>query len=243
MQASAAPYQCENLRLEGFDVVTNKPRTEAYRGPGGIQAVFAVEQAIDALAQKLDLDPLELRRRNAAVTGSRMPIGTPFPSIGLTTILDRVAAHPCWTDPIGSGRFPRGRGLALGYWRGTSMTSACHITIAGDGRPMVTMGSVDLSGTRTTMAQVAAEQFGLSIDDVHVVMGDTKSAAFSDAAAGSRVGRTMTAAVVEASRDALEQLKARAAEKLQCGAGDVDLCRRAFSARRTRAARRSRSPT
>ena len=176
MQASAAPYQCENLRLEGFDVVTNKPRTEAYRGPGGIQAVFAVEQAIDALAQKLDLDPLELRRRNAAVTGSRMPIGTPFPSIGLTTILDRVAAHPCWTDPIGSGRFPRGRGLALGYWRGTSMTSACHITIAGDGRPMVTMGSVDLSGTRTTMAQVAAEQFGLAINDVHVVMGDTKSA-------------------------------------------------------------------
>ena len=221
MQASAAPYQCDNLRLEGFDVVTNKPRTEAYRGPGGIQAVFAVEQAIDALAQKLDLDPLELRRRNAAVTGSRMPIGTPFPSIGLTTILDRVGAHPCWTDPIGSGRFPRGRGLALGYWRGTSMTSACHITIAGDGRPMVTMGSVDLSGTRTTMAQVAAEQFGLSIDDVHVVMGDTKSAAFSDAAAGSRVGRTMTAAVVEASRDALEQLKARAAEKLQCGVGDV----------------------
>ena len=221
MQASAAPYQCDNLRLEGFDVVTNKPRTEAYRGPGGIQAVFAVEQAIDALAQKLDLDPLELRRRNAAVTGSRMPIGTPFPSIGLTTILDRVGAHPCWTDPIGSGRSPRGRGLALGYWRGTSMTSACHITIAGDGRPMVTMGSVDLSGTRTTMAQVAAEQFGLSIDDVHVVMGDTKSAAFSDAAAGSRVGRTMTAAVVEASRDALEQLKARAAEKLQCGAGDV----------------------
>jgi CO/xanthine dehydrogenase Mo-binding subunit len=221
MQASAALYQCDNLRLEGFDVVTNKPRTEAYRGPGGIQAFFAVEQAIDALAQKLDVDPLELRKRNAAVTGSRMPIGTPFPSIGLTTILDRVAKHSCWTDPLGSGRYPRGRGLALGYWRGTSMTSACHITISGDGRPMVTMGSVDLSGTRTTMAQVAAEQFGLSINDVHVVMGDTKSAAFSDAAAGSRVGRTMAAAVVEASRDALNQLKARAAEKLQCAAGEV----------------------
>ena len=53
MQASAAPYQCDNLRLEGFDVVTNKPRTEAYRGPGGIQAAFAMEQAIDMLAQKL----------------------------------------------------------------------------------------------------------------------------------------------------------------------------------------------
>ena len=69
--------------------------------------------------------------------------------------------HPCWRDPLRAGRLPRGRGLALGYWRGTSMTSAGHITIAGDGRPMVTMGAVDLSGTRTTMAQVVAEEFGL----------------------------------------------------------------------------------
>jgi CO/xanthine dehydrogenase Mo-binding subunit len=221
MQASAAPYQCDNIRLDGYDVATNKPRTESYRGPGGIQAAFAMEQAIDMLAQKIDVDPLALRRRNAAVTGSMMPVGTPFPPIGLTTILERVAEHPCWTDPIGRGKFPRGRGLAVGYWRGTSMTSACTITIAGDGRPMVTMGSVDISGIRTTMAQVAAEEFGLSIDDVHVLTADTKSAPYSDAAAGSRVGRTMAAAVVEATRDALGQMKARAAEKLQCGVSDV----------------------
>jgi CO/xanthine dehydrogenase Mo-binding subunit len=230
MQASAAPYQCEHLRLEGFDVVTNKPRTEAYRGPGGIQAAFAVEQAIDMLAQKLAMDPLELRRRNAAVTGSLMPIGTRFPTIGLTTILDRVAAHPCWTSPLGTGRFPRGRGLAVGYWRGTSMTSACHVTVAGDGRPTVTMGTVDLSGTRTTMAQVAAEEFGLSIDDVHVVMGDTKSAGYSDAAAGSRVGRTMAAAVVDACRTAIAQLSQRAAEKLQCAPEEVSFASGIFRA-------------
>ena len=218
MQASAAPYQCANLHLEGIDIVTNKPRTEAYRGPGGIQAAFAMEQAMDELALTLDLDPLELRRRNSAVTGSLMPIGTPFPSISLTTIIERVATHPCWRDPIQPGLLPRGRGLAFGYWRGTSMTSAAHVMIAGDGRPMVTMGSVDISGTRTTMAQVAAEEFGLAIDDVHVVMGDTKSAGYSDAAAGSRVGRTMTAAVSQACQDALGQLRRRAAAKLQCPA-------------------------
>ncbi len=215
MQASAACYQTPCLRLEGIDIMTNKPRTEAYRGPGGIQAAFAMEQAIDEVALQLNLDPLELRRRNASVTGSLMPAGTPFPSIGLTTILDRVAAHACWRDPIASGPLPRGRGLALGYWRGTSMTSAAHVTLSGDGRPMVTMGAVDISGTRTTMAQVAAEEFGLAIDDVHVATGDTKSAGYSDAAAGSRVGRTMAAAVSEACRDALAQLTKRAAEKLQ----------------------------
>src|SRR6185369_3342408 len=114
MQASAALYQCPNLDLQGFDVVTNKPRTEAYRAPVGIQAAFAMEQAMDALSQRLGMDPLEFRKCNAAVTGGLMPIGTPFPSIGLTTILDRVGAHPCWTDPLPQGRCPRGRGLAIG---------------------------------------------------------------------------------------------------------------------------------
>jgi xanthine dehydrogenase molybdenum-binding subunit len=231
MQASAALYQCPNLNLVGYDVVTNKPRTEAYRGPGGIQVYFAMEQAMDALCQRLDMDPLDFRKRNAAVTGSTMPIGTPFPSIGLTTILDRVGAHACWREPLPAGRYPRGRGLALGYWRGTSMTSAAHITIAGDGRPMVTMGSVDLSGTRTTMAQVVAEEFGLPLADIHIHTGDSKSVGYSDPAAGSRVARTTTAALVEASADALGQLRARAAEKLQCAPADLDYTRGRFVAR------------
>ena len=79
MQASAALYQCPNLDLQGYDVVTNKPRTEAYRAPVGIQAAFAMEQAMDMLCQQLGMDPLEFRLRNASVTGSTMPIGTPFP--------------------------------------------------------------------------------------------------------------------------------------------------------------------
>jgi len=228
MQASAALYQCPNLRLEGYDIVTNKPRTEAYRGPGGIQAYFAMEQAMDALCQRLDIDPLAFRQRNAAVTGSTMPIGTPFPSIGLTTILDHVARHPCWTDPLPTGDMPRGRGLALGYWRGTSMTSACQISIAGDGRPMVTMGSADISGTRTTMAQVAAEQFQLAIGDVHVAMGDTKSVGYSDGAAGSRLARTMAAAVVEASTKALDVLRSRAARLLQADPGALTYAKGTF---------------
>ena len=230
MQASAAPYQCPNLHLEGYDIVTNKPRTEAYRGPGGIQAAFAMEQAVDELALKLDIDPLELRRRNAAVTGSRMPIGTPFPPIGLTTIIERIAGHDCWRSPLSAGRLPRGRGLAFGYWRGTSMTSAAHVTVAGDGRPMVTMGAVDISGTRTTMAQVAAEEFGLAIGDVHIATGDTKSVGYTDASAGSRVGRTMAAAVSYACKDALAQLRVRAAQRLQCAAEDIAYAAGVFSA-------------
>jgi xanthine dehydrogenase molybdenum-binding subunit len=231
MQASAALYQCPNLNLVGYDIVTNKPRTEAYRGPGGIQVAFAMEQAMDALSQKLGVDPLEFRKRNASVTGSTMPIGTPFPAIGLTTILECIGEHACWRDPLPEGRFPCGRGLALGYWRGTSMTSAAHITISGDGRPMITMGAVDISGTRTTMAQVVAEEFGLPLGDVHIQTADSKSAGYSDPAAGSRVARTTTAALVEASADALQQLRVRAALRLQCSPADLVYSGGRFSSR------------
>ena len=158
-----------------------------------------------------------------------MPIGTPFPSIPFPELMDRMAAHSSWTDPIAPGRLPRGRGVALGYWRGTSMTSAAHLTIAGDGRPMVTIGAVDLTGTRTAMAQVAAEEFGLSIDDVLVQSGDSKSVGYTDVSAGSRVGRTMAAAVSEACRDALGQLRKRAAEKLQCAVDEVSYQAGVFS--------------
>jgi xanthine dehydrogenase molybdenum-binding subunit len=222
MQASAALYQTPNLYLQGFDVTTNKPRTEAYRGPGGIQGAFAIEQAMDELCLQLKMDPLEFRKRNAAVTGSTMPIGTPFPSIGLTTILDAVGEHPCWTDTLEPGKHPRGRGLALGYWRGTSMTSACHITVGSDGRPVVTMGSPDISGVRTAMTQVAADQFGLAPEDVYVHTGDTKSVGYSDGAAGSRVARTMTAAIVEAAADVLGQLRDRAAGLMQAPPNRVE---------------------
>ena len=142
-----------------------------------------------------------------SVTGSTMPIGTPFPAIGLTTILDRGRHAPLLDRAGAEAALPSGRGLALGYWRGTSMTSAAHITIAGDGRPMVTMGAVDISGTRTTMAQVVAEEFGLPLEDVHIQTGDSKSVGYSDGAAGSRVARTTTAALVEACADALGQLR------------------------------------
>lgn len=228
LQACINPYRCENIRLEGFDVVTNKPRSESYRGPGGPQVAFAVEQAMDEVAERLGIDPLEFRRRNASVTGSPNALGEPFPPVALTALLARVAAHPCWTDPLPPSGRPRGRGLALGFWRGTSMTSACHVTLTGDARLMVTIGAVDLSGVRTAMAQVAAEEFGLEVADIHVHTGDTKSVGFSEVSAGSRVARTMAVAVHLACQDALAELKRRAAVLLQCPVGEVVYADRAF---------------
>lgn len=230
MQASVALYRTDALDLVGYDVVTNKPRTEAYRGPGGIQCAFAVEQVMDMLARRACLDPLEFRLRNAVTTGSPMPLGTPFPSIGLTTLLEAVRRHSCWNDPIPAGRYPRGRGLALGYWRGTSMTSSAAIVVRPDGRVSVTMGAVDLTGTRTSMAQVVADQLGVPVSSIDIRTGDTKSVGHTDAAAASRITRTSAAALVDAAGKVIDQLKERAARRLQCRPGDVTFSDGVFEA-------------
>ena len=122
--------------------LTNKPRTESLsrtrRHPGRLRHGTGDGRALP-----------RPRHGSAGIPPAATPplparpcrYGTPFPAIGLTTILDAVGSRtPCWTTPLEPGAHPRGRGLALGYWRGTSMTSACHITIGGDGRPVVTMG-------------------------------------------------------------------------------------------------------
>src|SRR5947209_19607466 len=98
---------------------------------------------------------------------------------------------------------------------------------------MVAWAAAAPSDTRTTMAQVVAEECGLAMEDIHVHTGDTKSVGYSDGAAGSRVARTMTAALVEASRDALAQLRRRAAEKLQCAGDELDYAGGVFRSRRT----------
>ena len=108
---------------------------------------------------------------------------------------------------------------------------------------MVTMGAVDLSGTRTTMAQVVAEEFGLPLEDIHIHTGDSKSVGYSDGAAGSRVARTMTAALVEASRDALGQLRRARRREAAVRGRAARLCRAACSARASAAAPPSRSPS
>src|SRR5262245_60441553 len=120
MQASAALYQCPNLDLQGFDVVTNKPRTEAYRAPNGIQAAFAMEQAMDALSQRLSIDPLEFRKRNASVTGSLMPIGPRFP---------RSASPPFSTASAGIPAGP------IRSHRGATHAAAASPSATGAARP------------------------------------------------------------------------------------------------------------
>lgn len=210
--SALAPYKTPHMKVDGYDVVTNKPRVAAYRAPGATASCFAMESIMDEVAEALGIDPIDFRLRNAVDEGDLMPNGLTWGRIGLKTLLERAKRSPAWTEPL-NGPY-RGRGMALGFWRGGTNTSSCHITVNGDGSVNVTVGSVDLSSTRTGIAQMAAECLGIPFEQVRIVVGDTDTVAHTDNSGGSRITYSMSAAVYQACQDLLGKMKVRAAGML-----------------------------
>ena len=159
-----APYEIPHGQIDAYDVVVNKPRTAAYRAPGVTQANFPVEQLIDELAVKLGMDPIAFRLKNVVREGSELINGTFHGSIGAEEVLSAAQSSAHYRTPL-SGPY-RGRGVAQGYWGNWGARSSCTISVNGDGTVNLVSGSVDLSGTRTTVAMQAAEVLGLSLDRI-----------------------------------------------------------------------------
>ncbi|MEE8442257.1 MAG: xanthine dehydrogenase family protein molybdopterin-binding subunit [Dehalococcoidia bacterium] len=222
-----SPYRTPHLKVDAYEVVTTKPAVSAYRAPGGTPTAFALESAMDEMAEAVGMDPVEFRLKNASRPGEQMPDGLPIPSIGLVEVLEQVKRHPCWTTPLAGPN--RGRGFAVALWAGAPAVASCNVVLGGDGSVTLVLGTVDLSGTRTTLAQVAAEEMGLEMSDVRVMTGDTDTVGHSDGTGGDRVTYGASKAVREACHDLLSTLKQRVAEQLQVSLLDVEYGRRRFS--------------
>jgi CO/xanthine dehydrogenase Mo-binding subunit len=209
--------------VHGYEVQTHRPSSGSYRAPGAQQATFAIECAMDDLARKLELDPLEFRLQNCVVEGDERPNGGVWPRIGLKESLERLRAHPLWQDRETSARSGRGVGIAVGGWPGglEPATAACRLD--ADGKLTVMLGSVDLNGTNTTFAQIAAESLGIDSDDVHVRTADTDSAPYAGGTGGSKITYTVGVAVQKAADDAVEQIKQIAAQALEASVDDLEL--------------------
>jgi CO/xanthine dehydrogenase Mo-binding subunit len=173
-----------------------------------------------ALAQAIGMDPLEFRQRNAAKEGDLLPLGMPLNRIGLTQMLEQIKTHPCWTTPLTGPN--RGRGLALGYWIGGSFTSSAEIKINPDATVAVSVGTVDLTGTRTTILQMVADELQIPPQNITISVGDTDTAPYADLAGGSRITYTMSAATHQACQDILSQLTERAAAKFKVSKEQVE---------------------
>ena len=203
-----APYDAPNVLIEGVDVLVNKPKVAAYRAPGAPQSMYAGECLMDELARKLDMDPIDLRMKNAVEEGSTATYGPKFRAIGFKACLEAAKAHPNYTRPLAEGE---GRGIAAGFWFNAGMQSSAEVHINENGTVTVIEGNPDIGGSRASMALMAAEELGVPYDQVRVIVADTESAGYTNVTGGSRVTFATGMAVIEASRDIIVQLKSRAA--------------------------------
>ncbi len=219
----ASFYRCPNLRLESSNVVTNKQSVGAYRAPTSPTAFMAVETLFDEAAAKLGIDPVELRLKNAARTGDPAPDGQDFPVIGMVETLEAAREHPLWKNREAAQAAGRGVGIAIGGWMGGLEPGASVCKLNRDGVLQVQIGTADLSGTPTSFAQLAAESFGVDVENVRFVYSDTDSAPYGGGVGGSKTLYTLGNAVIRAAEDARRQTLAIAAEEFEVSAEDLEI--------------------
>ena len=220
-------YEIPNFRLRSYGVYTNKVYVGSYRASGVADMTFAVESHMDVIAHKLSLDPLEFRRRNALKEGDVSVSGARIPRNGLAEVMDalkeKMASSRSGGDSeAGNGRMARGVGIAVGEWRSGSGPSTASISVNEDGTVGLLTGSVDISGSDTSLAQIAAEVLGLELEQVNVAKRDTDLAPFTGPSGGSRIVYSQGKAVEMAAGDTKDKLMALAADRLGVQADALD---------------------
>ncbi|MEW6736246.1 MAG: xanthine dehydrogenase family protein molybdopterin-binding subunit [Acidobacteriota bacterium] len=192
-------YDCPNKNAEEYDVFINAGPAAAMRAPGHPQGAFALESAIDMMAEKLGLDPFEFRRKN-----DKNPVRLAEMELGAARIgwerRNKVAG-------AGTGSIKRGIGMANGLWYNTGRPGAqAQIKIHSDGTVELFNGAQDIgTGIRTIIAQVTAEELGLSLNDIKVRFGDTEFP-FGPGSGGSTTTPSLTPAVRAAAMAARQKL-------------------------------------
>ncbi len=215
-------YRTDNLLVEGYEVLTNKPNPGAYRAPGAPQGTFAIESNVAEMAAAVGQDPIEFRLKNCAVEGDPLPNGQPWPSIGLKECLEQLRDHPAYREWRSDGR-GEGVGVAIGGWLMGVEPSAATCRLNADGTLTVLLGAQDISGTYTGFTQLAAEAFGMPLDRIKVIAGDSDAAPYAGGAGGSKITYTVGPSVIQAAQDARRQVIEIAADMLEAAAEDLEI--------------------
>lgn len=215
-----SPYDIPNFRIDGYDVVVNKPKVSAYRAPGAPSAAFAIESVIDELARLNNSDPLTFRLNSSAREGTKMVNGVQFPRIGHEECVQAALDSPHWNQPIEGPN--RGRGVASGFWFNGGMQSSVVASVNPDGTVNLIEGSTDIGGTRASIAMQLAETLNIPYEDVKPTVADTDSIGHNDVTGGSRVTFATGMAAHEAGVDIRKQMVQRAAKLWNVEEDDVE---------------------
>jgi xanthine dehydrogenase YagR molybdenum-binding subunit len=222
-------YLCPNVKTEATDVLINAGPARAMRAPGHPQGAWALEQMMDALAEAIGMDPVQLRLRNVPLV-SQGRGGKPYSSTGLTQCLEEGARAFGWQAARGrakdQGHIRRGVGMAAGLWiAGAGGPPATVIVkLFPDGSANLNMGASDIgTGTRTVMAMIVAEELGIPLEKIQVENADTGTTQFATPSGGSKTVPTESPAVRDAALKVKQQVLELAAEQLKADAADLDL--------------------
>ena len=202
-------YVIENLLVDAYDIVDNKPKSAAYRAPGAPNVVWAVENLLDEIAEVLDMDPMELRMLNVATEGTRRADGVKNLVIGAKEVMEAVVAHPHYSEPLEGEN--RGRGISMGFCRNNTGPACAIANVLGDGTVSLVEGAVDIGGSRASIAQQLAEVLGIPVEDVNPSIGDTDEVGLTSPTGGSGVTYKTGIAAYEAGMDVRRQMISRAA--------------------------------
>ena len=205
-----APYNIENVKQIGYDVLANRPKQAAYRAPGSPMAAFAVESVVNELCDKLGLDRLEVRLKNASKQGTKASFGPTWDRIGLVETLEAAQIHPHYAAPLKAGQ---GRGVSCGFWFNHGGETSVTLALSEDGTAQLSVGTPDIGGSRASMAQMAAEELGIPYENIRTTIADTATLGYNEVSHGSRVTYASGLATIEAARAAVKKLKGRAAAK------------------------------
>ena len=213
---AAGPYDIDNVRIDSYQIYTNRPAAGALRGFGVPQLAWAYESHTDMIARELGIDPLQFRWNNLLREGQPQATGSPMRDAPIERVLERIAARLNWGAALerGNGRYRRGRGLAVALKAGTSpTTSTASVNINAGGSVTVYVGTADMGqGSDTALGQIAAETLDVPMRDVKVVHTDTDVTPYDMGTCSARSTFHMGNAIRLAAADARNKLKATVAE-------------------------------
>ncbi len=211
-------YACPNVRTVLYYVFTNTGPMSSFRAPGYVEGTFPLEALMDELAERLDMDPLDLRTKNYARSSPLS--GLPYSSNGLLDAYQEGSQAIDWArrrhPPEARGEWRIGLGMASQIWGGAGgPPSYALVRINSDASATIVTGTQDIgTGTKTALSQIASEELGLPLDKISIEIGDTQWGLYSSPSWGSMTLASMGPAVREAAADARQQVIALAAQFL-----------------------------
>ena len=200
------PYWIPNIRTDAYQVYTNTGSAGSYRAIGAPQVIYAGESQIEMLAEKLGIDPAELRMKNLLKPGQELRPGLKGIDADLSSSLKTLVRASGWKKTQSKKNAAVGMACAITN-AGATPVSVAMIRMQSDGSANIAAGSTEMGqGVRTTLTQIAAEELTLPMDQFRIAGADTKTTPYDSSTGSSRSTTLMGTAVQKAARDLKQQV-------------------------------------